>query len=612
MRQETAFAGRARERQQALAALTAGPGVVITGATGLGKTALAASISRDLPVFWASAAQTMRQVPFGVFGGLLHEDDQIHPALIPAHVTTRLVRRSGRKVPVLVIDDAHLLDDSSAGAVLTLALGGKVKLVVTAQAEDVPEAVRMLWKDGYLCRVDLAPFHRRDTAELLRALLNGDVASPTIELLHQRSGGSPRALADLVRQGRETGQIMREGGLLWWREGDDEVLTATGADFHCWVDRDPDKALELLDDDELRAPVLLLSGRTREALDLRTPLTVAFGQAMHGKATPELTDPKHASVIAVANAWSTGEIPLTDPVLGRWLYEPGELKPMPWPLLDGYVRWLRGERNTAIARLREAVVQHAGGWRWFHSEAASWLAIGLAEEGDPDEAEQVLATVHSDPIALLPGLRLKARAAIAVAHGDLTAAANHLEAAIAAAHEAACPAVELDYLIEAMHLRLPVADELDRVLRRVEGPRLIASGSAALALTRRDGAELLHRALEMDRLGLGRLAWRTAETAAAILKRREHPRTAEAIVLVARLRELLHREAPADAPRGLTSREMQVAALAVDGLTDREIAGRLSVSVRTVESHLARVYHKLGVHSRQDLPRDLRRHRRQP
>ncbi|MCP9994316.1 helix-turn-helix transcriptional regulator [Streptomyces albogriseolus] len=38
-----------------------------------------------------------------------------------------------------------------------------------------------------------------------------------------------------------------------------------------------------------------------------------------------------------------------------------------------------------------------------------------------------------------------------------------------------------------------------------------------------------------------------------------------------------------------------MAALAAGGLSNREIADRLVVSVRTVENHLHRVYHKLGV-----------------
>ncbi len=51
---------------------------------------------------------------------------------------------------------------------------------------------------------------------------------------------------------------------------------------------------------------------------------------------------------------------------------------------------------------------------------------------------------------------------------------------------------------------------------------------------------------------------------------------------------------------GLTSRETEILELLGDGLSAPEIAKHLSVSVRTVESHLARAYRKLGVRSRDD------------
>ncbi|GGK23479.1 transcriptional regulator [Pilimelia terevasa] len=46
---------------------------------------------------------------------------------------------------------------------------------------------------------------------------------------------------------------------------------------------------------------------------------------------------------------------------------------------------------------------------------------------------------------------------------------------------------------------------------------------------------------------------------------------------------------------GLTAREREVAALVAEGLTNKEIAGRLFVSPKTVEAHLSRVFDKLGV-----------------
>jgi DNA-binding NarL/FixJ family response regulator len=55
----------------------------------------------------------------------------------------------------------------------------------------------------------------------------------------------------------------------------------------------------------------------------------------------------------------------------------------------------------------------------------------------------------------------------------------------------------------------------------------------------------------------------------------------------------------------LSSREIEVAALGAAGLSNKDIAARLSVSVRTVENHLQRVYEKLGVARRADLAQAL-------
>ena len=48
----------------------------------------------------------------------------------------------------------------------------------------------------------------------------------------------------------------------------------------------------------------------------------------------------------------------------------------------------------------------------------------------------------------------------------------------------------------------------------------------------------------------------------------------------------------------LTRREREVLAVAAEGLTAREIADRLGVRERTVTTHLARIYGKLGAGNR--------------
>ena len=106
------------------------------------------------------------------------------------------------------------------------------------------------------------------------------------------------------------------------------------------------------------------------------------------------------------------------------------------------------------------------------------------------------------------------------------------------------------------------------------------------------------------------LADRDEEAAAAALPA-VHPRVAS--VLVTAAHDLLGTEPPGDAgdrrptvparAEPLSDREREVASLGRDGLTNRQIAERLHLSVRTVENHMSRALRKLGYRTRGDLGR---------
>ena len=57
----------------------------------------------------------------------------------------------------------------------------------------------------------------------------------------------------------------------------------------------------------------------------------------------------------------------------------------------------------------------------------------------------------------------------------------------------------------------------------------------------------------------------------------------------------------ADGP--LSRREMEVAELVADGATNAQVAARLFISERTVESHVASIFNKLGVDTRLQVAR---------
>jgi DNA-binding CsgD family transcriptional regulator len=73
------------------------------------------------------------------------------------------------------------------------------------------------------------------------------------------------------------------------------------------------------------------------------------------------------------------------------------------------------------------------------------------------------------------------------------------------------------------------------------------------------------------------------------------------------LRRLGRRPTARPRPPGeLSNREMEIARLVADGLTNAAVAERLFISPRTVTSHLERIYRRLEIGSRAELTRFVR------
>ncbi len=173
--------------------------------------------------------------------------------------------------------------------------------------------------------------------------------------------------------------------------------------------------------------------------------------------------------------------------------------------------------------------------------------------------------------------------------------------------------------------RVPALVQLS--LARASGdPYAVAHALRALAATHAVGpVELLREAQEVLADGSSpRLAAQVDTDLAVLLSLRPTPEgLVEAVALLRRAEELAARgdlfplqdrvrrqlERLGEQPRQirsetlatLTLTEERTARLAADGLTNREIAETLRVTVKAVEWHLSHVYRKLGIHSRSAL-----------
>lgn len=356
------------------------------------------------------------------------------------------------------------------------------------------------------------------------------------------------------------------------------------------------------------APALSFQGEDAAALDAALlardaaraggafPVPLAMAEATHAEVLLQagrLADAFDAGIRALRAATSGDDQFTTryiEFLLGRTVLEQGHL--------EAAARWFREAASGATARGPESLVAPAvGGLALIHlsrdDHAAAEAALARVPPGTPER----------NPTTVL------ARGIIAARAGDLETARRVLGDAARELEDSGDPFLAGVHLFTLARWGDPAsaATGLERLVAAGAGEFTTLQALEARALAEADRAGLVAIGEEWERRGAVLYAAEALASAARAAQSAGDGRVATA--LQARSDALAATSQGAATPLlrfstalvPLTTREREIAALAAQGASSRDIADRLFLSVRTVDNHLQSIYGKLGIRGRREL-----------
>ncbi|MBA9004917.1 ATP-binding protein [Thermomonospora cellulosilytica] len=263
--------------------------------------------------------------------------------------------------------------------------------------------------------------------------------------------------------------------------------------------------------------------------------------------------------------------------------------------------WL-GNDEDALAYGREAVQASGGTGEWWGRQAAYALGVATVHAGDTETGAAMLREVcaDSDTAAALDPSAPRAceiLAQLAAAAGDAAEAARWADRTAATAPPALPGNRALVDLARAHALR--PADPAAAARRARQAAATLEEAGHRLDAGRARLYAGIAAAEAGDR-GFARAELRiAAEIFEAAGARPLHARTQrEQRRVGVRVPARGAGTGSGGGPGALSRRELQVARLVAEGCTNQQIAERLYLSIRTVETHLSHIFAKLGVSSR--------------
>jgi DNA-binding CsgD family transcriptional regulator len=298
-----------------------------------------------------------------------------------------------------------------------------------------------------------------------------------------------------------------------------------------------------------------------------------------------------------------------------------------------------GRVDDAIADTEAAIGARCHGWGQHLGAAAAMLAHALIEKGRLDAAAAALAPIHDPEMRTRVdyALLLEARARLALARGDPeaalrdTAEAGHLFEDVFAMRAPLfdrrfTEALAVAAIGDTARARALGNDMLE-LTRSIGAPGMIGRALRLLGLIERGdrGRELLAEAIAVLEPVAPRLEHVRALVDYGAALRRADQRRAAREPLERGFRLAIQGGATAVAERArvelaalgarprkdtiardeLTASERRVAGMAAGGMTNKQIAQSLFVTLKTVEGHLHHAYQKLDIGSRDQLGRAL-------
>lgn len=218
--------------------------VFVMAGPGVGKSMFLDAVTERLDeatiVERIHGSPSLKHVPFGILAPYtfdLSAEDLASPVAVLRSVWTHFQQlKSGRNGSlVLVVDDAHHIDESSAAILVDMVAAGWSNVLVAARPRPgLPQPLNQLWYDGLAERIDLHPLDRRQLADALAAVLESAVPASVTDAFWQATEGNPLLVECLLSDARSGGALAKRNGL--WHLN--KPLPADGPELKSHVARD--------------------------------------------------------------------------------------------------------------------------------------------------------------------------------------------------------------------------------------------------------------------------------------------------------------------------------------------------------------------------------------